>query len=86
MPFQDGLFAYSHRLRQGINRDSHGIKVAQLAGMPDSAVKMAHRVLAALKRQDMNQKALRDLGQSSDQLAVNHMQHILPLAEPVSSS
>ena len=29
----DGAFSYIHRLRAGINRESHALKVAQLAGM-----------------------------------------------------
>lgn len=45
---QDGHFAYSHRMRPGVNRDSHGLKVAQLAGMPASAMAMAHRALSML--------------------------------------
>ncbi|KAI9794185.1 MAG: hypothetical protein M1816_006110 [Peltula sp. TS41687] len=28
----DGAFSYVHRLRQGVNRESHALKVAQLAG------------------------------------------------------
>jgi DNA mismatch repair ATPase MutS len=28
----DGSFAYVHRLRQGVNRESHALKVAQMAG------------------------------------------------------
>jgi DNA mismatch repair ATPase MutS len=29
---EDGGFAYSHKLRQGVNRESHALKVARLAG------------------------------------------------------
>ncbi|KAI0639235.1 muts domain V-domain-containing protein [Trametes polyzona] len=46
---EDGLFSYSHRLRPGVNRDSHGLKVARLAGMPDVAVDVARSALAWLK-------------------------------------
>ncbi|EPQ60899.1 hypothetical protein GLOTRDRAFT_30591, partial [Gloeophyllum trabeum ATCC 11539] len=46
---EDGHFAYSHRLRPGINRDSHGLKVAKLAGMPDFAFAVAKEALACLK-------------------------------------
>ncbi|KAG1715645.1 hypothetical protein ID866_1527 [Astraeus odoratus] len=48
---EDDYFAYSHHLRPGVNRDSHGLKVAQLAGMPKSAVQVAKDVLAALQGQ-----------------------------------
>lgn len=29
----DGSFAYVHRVRKGVNRKSHALKVAQVAGM-----------------------------------------------------
>ncbi|KAF7339689.1 DNA mismatch repair protein [Mycena sanguinolenta] len=45
----DGHFAYSYRIRPGVNRDSHGLKVAQLAGMPQSAVTVARDALTWLK-------------------------------------
>ena len=31
----DGTFAYVHRLRKGVNRESHALKVARVAGMLD---------------------------------------------------
>ncbi|KAJ4486390.1 muts domain V-domain-containing protein [Lentinula aciculospora] len=46
---ENGSFSYSYRLRPGVNRDSHGLKVAQLAGMPQSAIEVAQNVLTALK-------------------------------------
>ncbi|KIM33811.1 hypothetical protein M408DRAFT_85594 [Serendipita vermifera MAFF 305830] len=42
---EKGTFTYSHRLRPGVNRDSHGLKVAQLARMPQSAIKVAEAAL-----------------------------------------
>ncbi|KJR83412.1 DNA mismatch repair protein Msh1 [Sporothrix schenckii 1099-18] len=41
-----GGFVYVHRLRKGINRQSHALKVARLAGLPDQAIQIAQRVLA----------------------------------------
>ncbi|GME61198.1 MutS protein-like protein 1 [Neofusicoccum parvum] len=41
----DGTFAYVHRLRKGINRKSHALKVARVAGLPDEAISVAARVL-----------------------------------------
>ncbi|PFH59776.1 hypothetical protein XA68_11907 [Ophiocordyceps unilateralis] len=41
-----GGFVYVHKLRKGVNRRSHALKVARLAGMPESAINAAHRVLA----------------------------------------
>lgn len=46
---QSGRFSYSHRMKAGVNRDSHGLKVAQLAGMPPSALKVAEEVLSFMK-------------------------------------
>ncbi|KAI8995471.1 muts domain V-domain-containing protein [Trametes punicea] len=46
---ENGFFAYSHRLRPGVNRDSHGLKVAQFAGMPESAIQVARSALVWLK-------------------------------------
>ncbi|KAG6911798.1 hypothetical protein DXG01_000045 [Tephrocybe rancida] len=45
----DDRFAYQYRVRPGVNRDSHGLKVAQLAGMPTAAVNVAKDTLALLK-------------------------------------
>ena len=47
---QDGYFTYSHRLKPGVTRDSHGLKVAQLAGMPDAAMDMARATLSSITR------------------------------------
>jgi DNA mismatch repair ATPase MutS len=65
---QDDHFAYSYRLKPGVNRNSHGLKVAQLAGMPSSAVVVAKDVLVWLQsrsnREMMKASELRLLGQS----------------------
>ncbi|KAH7924896.1 hypothetical protein BV22DRAFT_1012398 [Leucogyrophana mollusca] len=62
---KDGRFAYSHRLRPGVNRDSHGLKVAQLAGMPEPVVLLAKKALSELKEQGIaNPTQLALLGQS----------------------
>ena len=42
----NGGFVYVHKLRKGINRQSHALKVAKLAGMPQTAIEMARKVLA----------------------------------------
>ncbi|PWY89329.1 hypothetical protein BO70DRAFT_285772 [Aspergillus heteromorphus CBS 117.55] len=39
-----GSFSFIHRLRQGVNRESHALKVAQLAGLPKEAIEMARSV------------------------------------------
>lgn len=38
-------FRYVHRLREGVNRRSHALKVARLAGLPEGAIAVARRVL-----------------------------------------
>ncbi|PPQ69068.1 hypothetical protein CVT25_004244 [Psilocybe cyanescens] len=45
----DGHFTYSYRVRPGINRDSHGLKVARLAGIPSSAMDVAANTLSWLR-------------------------------------
>ncbi|EXJ90250.1 hypothetical protein A1O1_03349 [Capronia coronata CBS 617.96] len=40
-----GSFAFVHRLKKGINRQSHALKVAKLAGLPPTALKVAESVL-----------------------------------------
>ncbi|CDO72395.1 hypothetical protein BN946_scf184977.g94 [Trametes cinnabarina] len=46
---EDGYFTYSHLLSPGVNRNSHGLKVAQLAGMPESAINVARSALTWLR-------------------------------------
>ncbi|WVR03472.1 hypothetical protein IAU60_000463 [Kwoniella sp. DSM 27419] len=45
----DGAFSYSYRLRPGINHQSHAIKAARLAGMPDSFLAVAELTLRAVQ-------------------------------------
>ncbi|KAI6354359.1 hypothetical protein MCOR25_008655 [Pyricularia grisea] len=40
-----GGFIYVHKLRKGVNRQSHALKVARLAGLPDAAINVAKDVL-----------------------------------------
>ncbi|GKT42185.1 protein MutS 1 [Colletotrichum spaethianum] len=42
---EDGGFVYVHRLRKGVNRQSHALKVARLANMPGPAISVAQKVL-----------------------------------------
>ncbi|KAF2164403.1 hypothetical protein M409DRAFT_67911 [Zasmidium cellare ATCC 36951] len=57
---QDGSWAYDHKLRRGVNRASHALKVARMAGLPEEAIAVAGDVLAELHRgregQDHGQK------------------------------
>ncbi|KAI1162393.1 muts domain V [Nemania serpens] len=41
----EGGFVYVHRLRKGVNRQSHALKVARLAGLPEAAIAVANEVL-----------------------------------------
>jgi DNA mismatch repair ATPase MutS len=45
---KSGSFAFVHRLKKGINRQSHALKVAKLAGLPPTALKVAEDVLQRL--------------------------------------
>ncbi|KAK8056670.1 hypothetical protein PG993_001897 [Apiospora rasikravindrae] len=40
-----GGFVYIHKLRKGINRESHALKVARLAGIPEAAIAIAKQIL-----------------------------------------
>lgn len=40
-----GAFSFVHRLRRGVNRESHALKVASLAGLPVEAIDIARDVL-----------------------------------------
>ncbi|KAL2178882.1 muts domain V-domain-containing protein [Thermothelomyces heterothallicus CBS 202.75] len=42
---EQGGFVYVHKLRKGVNRQSHALKVARLAGLPEQAVRVAQQVL-----------------------------------------
>lgn len=39
-----GSFSFVHRLRKGVNRESHALKVARLAGLPVEALEMAEQI------------------------------------------
>ena len=40
-----GAFSFVHKLKPGVNRQSHALKVARLAGLPESAIGIAKGVL-----------------------------------------
>jgi len=46
----DGAFSYQYRLKPGINHNSHAIKAARLAGMPESFLQVAEKTLATLQK------------------------------------
>ncbi|WVQ93833.1 hypothetical protein IAU59_000911 [Kwoniella sp. CBS 9459] len=46
----DGASSYSYKLRPGINHNSHAIKAARLAGMPDSFLLTAEKTLSNLQQ------------------------------------
>lgn len=48
----DGGFVYVHKLRKGINRQSHALKVARLAGLPEAAIQTATRVLEKYEKRN----------------------------------
>jgi DNA mismatch repair ATPase MutS len=41
----EGSFYYVHKLKEGVNRNSHALKVARLAGIPEEAIAVAAQVL-----------------------------------------
>lgn len=50
---EHGGFAYVHKLRRGINRKSHALKVATLAGLPEAAIEMARVALRQAEPEDL---------------------------------
>ena len=46
-----GSFSFVHRLRKGVNRESHALKVAQLAGLPRETIDLASSVRDKLRNQ-----------------------------------
>lgn len=63
---QNGRFAYSYRVRSGVNRDSHGLKVAHLGGMPPVVLQVAKDALDSMRASSadsaIEQDKLRQLG------------------------
>ena len=47
-----GSFSFIHRLRKGVNRSSHALKVARLAGIPEVAIETARSVLESFAVQN----------------------------------
>ena len=45
----DGSWAYVHKLRRGVNRDSHALKVARLAGIPEETIAIAEKALISVQ-------------------------------------
>jgi DNA mismatch repair ATPase MutS len=45
----NGGFSYVHKLSKGVNRESHALKVAKLAGLPESAIGIARKILEMTK-------------------------------------
>jgi DNA mismatch repair ATPase MutS len=43
--YKEAGFVYVHKLRKGVNRQSHALKVARLAGLPEAAIAVAKEVL-----------------------------------------
>ncbi|KAI0140969.1 muts domain V-domain-containing protein [Hypoxylon sp. NC0597] len=44
-----GGFVYVHKLRKGVNRQSHALKVARLANLPEAAITVAREILERTK-------------------------------------
>ncbi|CEJ57580.1 Putative Mismatch repair ATPase [Penicillium brasilianum] len=45
-----GGFSFVHRLRKGVNRESHALKVAHLAGLPKETLELASRIQGQLRQ------------------------------------
>ncbi|KAI6250523.1 hypothetical protein HI914_01550 [Erysiphe necator] len=45
----NGSFRYIHKLKEGVNRRSHALKVARLAGVPEEVIQVAQKFLCEVK-------------------------------------
>jgi DNA mismatch repair ATPase MutS len=52
-----GSFIFQHQLKPGVNRNSHALKVAKLAGLPPAALTAAQATLEQLQEEDRMQQA-----------------------------
>jgi DNA mismatch repair ATPase MutS len=43
-------WSYVHKLRRGVNRESHALKVAKMAGLPAEAIRVAGEILKELRQ------------------------------------
>ena len=51
---RSGSFMFVHRLKKGINRQSHALKVAKLAGLPPAALGVAEAILQQITAEKHN--------------------------------
>ena len=65
---QNGSFTFQHRLRRGVNRQSHALKVAKLAGLPAPALEAATAVLSQLHGEKDNLQEEQGIYDSMDAL------------------
>jgi DNA mismatch repair ATPase MutS len=61
---EQGGFVYVHKLRRGVNRQSHALKVARLAGLPEQAIRVAQQVLRD-SGADISQRGVAELEKAS---------------------
>lgn len=66
---EGGSWMYDHKLRRGVNRSSHALKVAELAGMPDAAIAVAAEVLAELQRDKADTSGVNQTSSTQDNSA-----------------
>ncbi|GAM82641.1 hypothetical protein ANO11243_006230 [Dothideomycetidae sp. 11243] len=68
----DGSWVYVHKLKRGVNRKSHALKVARLAGLPEDAVRTAQRTLDYLQERRRQVAGLSE-GQHPSEAADRHL-------------
>lgn len=66
-----GGFSFVHRLRKGVNRESHALKVAQLAGLPRETLELASRVRGQLRDERKSSRAGSDITDTSEEELVS---------------
>lgn len=62
-----GGFSFVHRLRKGVNRESHALKVAQLAGLPTETLELASRIRGQFREEMGSSDAASTTSESCDE-------------------
>jgi DNA mismatch repair ATPase MutS len=61
-----GGFSFVHRLRKGVNRESHALKVAHLAGLPKETLELASRIQGQLRQGTDSLNAAREIRETCE--------------------
>ncbi|KAA8892867.1 muts domain V-domain-containing protein [Sphaerosporella brunnea] len=55
---KNGSWSFVHKLREGVNRESHALRVARMAGMPGEVLKDAEEILKAQAKREKRERSI----------------------------